>query len=145
MAVAAARARLGSVLNAALKPAMGGGAAAAAGMPDAVVTVTCTLNNMHVTVSNLEGQIVAKSSGGLVGFKHRERAGRDAGTAAGEMVAKKAFEAGYRVAHVHVKGPSRGRGSVLRGIQVGGLRVFDIRDMTPMPTNGCRPPHKRRL
>ena len=142
MAVAAARARLGSVLNAALKPSA---AAAAANSPDSRVIINCTMNNMHISVSNLEGQVVAKTSGGLVGFKHRERAGADAGKAAGEIIGKKASESGYRIAHVEVKGPSRGRTSILKGLQLGGLGIADIRDVTPTPTNGCRPKHMRRL
>ena len=113
--------------------------------PDSVVHVTCTMNNIHACISNLDGQVISKASGGLLGFKHRERASADAAKSIGETISKKAVEAGYRLAHVKVSGPSRGRSSMLRGLVTGGLRIADIRDVTPMPTNGCRPPAMRRL
>lgn len=103
------------------------------------------MNNIHACVSNLDGNVVSASSGGLLGFKHRERASADAAKGIGEAIAKRAFEAGYRLAHVRLRGPSRGRSSMLRGLLAGGLRVADIRDVTPMPTNGCRPRAARRL
>ena len=149
-AAAAAGAAAGAGVGATTLPGGSGvlaaAAAAAAGkQADSVVRVNCTMNNIHVCVANLDGAVVSKVSGGLLGFSHRERAGPAAAFKIGEAVAKRAVERGHRVAHVEMKGPSRGRAQVLRGIAVAGLRVVDIRDVTPMPTNGCRPPHARRL
>ena len=135
------RAKITSIFNAALKPVE----AATQRTADSTVTVTATMNNIHVVVSNVDGQIVSKFSGGMCGHKHRQRTSPLAAVEIGEKAAKKAFDAGHRIAHVHVKGPSRGRGQILRGIANGGLKIMDIRDVTPMPTNGCRPKHARRL
>lgn len=135
------RAKITSIFNQSLKPLE----AAVQTTADSTVTVTATLNNIHVVVSNIDGQIVSKFSGGMVGQKHRQRTNPSAAAEIGEKAAKKAYDAGHRIAHVHVKGPSRSRGVILRGITVGGLKVLDIRDITPQPTNGCRPKHARRL
>lgn len=120
-------------------------AAVAARQPDSVVLVNATMNNIHVCVSNLEGQVVSKCSGGVLGYKHRQRAGALAAREIAESVSKKATDLGFKIAHVHLKGPSKGRSQILRGIQMGGLKIADIQDVTPQPTNGCRPPHMRRL
>lgn len=103
------------------------------------------MNNIHVCVSNVEGEVIAKCSGGVLGYKHRERASPLAAREIAEAVAKKAMESGHRISHVHMKGPSKGRSQVLRGLTTAGLKIHDIKDVTPMPTNGCRPPHARRL
>ena len=139
------KSKITSIFSAALKPVE---AAAVQRNADSTVTVTCTLNNIHVVVSNIDGQIVSKVSGGMVGEprnKHRMRSSSIAAAQIGKAAARKAAEAGHRMCHVHVKGPSRGRGQVLRGITMGGLRIVDRRDVTPLPTNGCRPRHSRRL
>lgn len=120
-------------------------AARAAAVADSVVHVSCTMNNVHVTVSDLEGQVVARASGGMLGHKHRARATPQAASEVAQQAAAKAVAAGHQAAHVQLKGPSRGRGQILRGIMGAGMRVLDIRDVTPIPTNGCRPPHARRL
>jgi small subunit ribosomal protein S11 len=103
------------------------------------------MNNIVVSVSTLDGNVVSRCSGGVLGLRHRARASPAAGTDIARAAAQKAFERGFRVAHVHLKGPSRARGQVLRGLQAGGLKVADIRDVTPVPTNGCRPKAARRL
>jgi small subunit ribosomal protein S11 len=143
---AAMRARVSSVF-AASKGSNAPSAAAllASKQPDSVVHVNCTMNNIHVCVSNLDGQVLAKCSGGVLGYKHRERASPVAAREIAENVGKKAIESGYKLSHVHMQGPSRGRSQVLRGLTSAGLKIADIRDVTPMPTNGCRPPHTRRL
>jgi small subunit ribosomal protein S11 len=135
------RARITSIFNQATKPLE----AASQRTADSTITVTSTMNNVHVVVSNVDGQVVSKFSGGMVGQKHRQRAGPVAAEAAGLQASKKAYEAGHRVSHLHLKGPSRSRGMVMRGISGGGLRICDIRDITPQPTNGCRPKATRRL
>jgi small subunit ribosomal protein S11 len=137
----ALRSRISTIFDAAAKPA----AAAVSRAADSVVTVNCTMNNIHVAVSNIEGQVVSRCSGGMLGYKHRQRASGIAAREIGQQAAKKAFDAGFRMSHVELKGPSKGRAQVLRGIQLGGLNVNDIRDVTPIPTNGCRPKHMRRL
>jgi small subunit ribosomal protein S11 len=119
--------------------------AAAAAAPDCVVHASCTMNNIHVTVANLEGQVVSRASGGTVGQKHRARASPTAALDVASAATAKAVEAGHKVGHVHLRGPSRARGQLLRGIQTAGMRIFDIKDVTPMPTNGCRPKAARRL
>lgn len=119
--------------------------ARAAAAADATVHVACTMNNILCTVSDLEGRVVARSSGGMVGLKHRARSTPQAGSAVANQAAQRAVSAGHKVVHVELRGPSRGRGQILRGILNAGLRVADIRDVTPLPTNGCRPPHARRL
>lgn len=113
--------------------------------PDSIVIVNATMNNIHACVSNIDGQVVSKCSGGILGLKHRERATPEAARDIGENIAKRAYELGYRMSHVRLKGPSKGRSMVLRGLLAGGLNVWDIKDITPMPTNGCRPKSMRRL
>jgi len=135
------RAKITSIFNQSAKPLE----AAVQRTADSTITVTATMNNVHVVVSNVDGQIVSKCSGGMCGHKHRQRSSPAAAVDVGEKAAKKAYDAGHRVAHLHVKGPSRGRGSVLRGLANGGLKICDIRDITPQPTNGCRPKAARRL
>ena len=117
----------------------------AASAADGTVHGACTMNNIMCTVSDLEGRVVARSSGGMVGLKHRARATPQAGSSIANQAAVKAVSAGHKVVHVELRGPSRGRGQILRGILNAGLRVADIRDVTPLPTNGCRPPASRRL
>lgn len=112
---------------------------------DSTVHVRMTMNNIHVTVSNVEGATVSRSSGGILGFKHRARADPDSAQEIAERASQKAVEAGHKRAHVHFRGPSRARGQILLGIVSGGLQVADVKDVTPIPTNGCRPRHARRL
>lgn len=144
MAASAARAA-SSIFTTVAKPAVSAAVAAAARMPDSVVVVNCSMNNIHACVSNLDGQVVSKCSGGILGLKHRQRATPEAARDIGENISKRAFELGYRVAHVELKGPSKGRSQILRGLLSGGLKVYDIRDVTPMPISGCRPKSMRRL
>ena len=112
---------------------------------DSVVHVSCTINNILVSVSTLDGNVISRCSGGMLGLRHRQRASGSAATDIARQACQKAVEAGFKVAHVHLKGPSRSRGQALRGIQGGGMRIADIRDVTPTPTNGCRPKAARRL
>ena len=112
---------------------------------DSVVRVASTRNNMHITVSDLEGRVISRSSGGMVGRKHRERASPEAAQAAAEQAVAKAVAKGFKMSHLEMKGSSTGRGQVLRGILSAGLNVKSIRDTTPVPTPGVRPPAARRL
>ena len=112
---------------------------------DSVVHVNCTMNNIVVSVSTLDGEVISRCSGGMIGLKHRARASASAATDIARNAAQKAVEKGFKVTEVRLKGPSRSRGQILRGIQGAGMKISEIRDMTPMPTNGCRPPAARRL
>lgn len=103
------------------------------------------MNNIHVTVSNLDGDVISRCSGGVVGYKHRARASPQAASDIAQQAVEKAVAAGYKNTHVELKGPSRSRGQILRGISNTGIKIYDIRDVTPMPTNGCRPKSARRL
>lgn len=143
----ALRSRITSIFNEALAPTAAATAAAAqrAAAADSFVTVTCTMNNIHVCVSNIEGAVVTKLSGGNLGYKHRARATPVAAVELGTAAAKKAVEAGHSLAHLRFKGPSAGRTGVMRGLIAGGIQVLDIADVTRMPTNGCRPKHMRRI
>jgi small subunit ribosomal protein S11 len=122
-----------------------GAATATATGPDSVVVIKSTMNNTHVVISTIDGEVISKCSGGNVGLKHRARATPQAGLEIAKKAAEKAVLKGYALAHVEMKGPSRGRGQVLQGLTASGLRIHDIRDVTPFPTNGCRPPSVRRL
>ena len=120
-------------------------AASAARPPaDSFIRVAATGNNIHVTISDIEGRVVSRSSGGVVGYKHRSRASPEAALAASRDAAKKALGAGYAAGHLELRGPSSGRGQLLQGILEAGMRVVDIRDPTPVPTPGCRPKKARR-
>lgn len=112
---------------------------------DSTVHVRSTMNNVHVTISNVEGGTVSRASGGMLGFKHRKRAKPAAARAVATRAAEAAVAAGHRAAAVHFRGPSRARGQVLFGMRAAGLAVVAIRDVTPVPTNGCRPKAARRL
>ena len=141
------RSRITSIFNEALRPSTAIAAAAATQRPspDSFITVTCSMNNIHVCVSTIEGDVVAKLSGGNLGFKHRERASTVAALELGTKAAQKAKEKGHSLAHLHFRGPSNGRTGVLRGLAAGGIEIADIKDVTRMPTNGCRPKAARRL
>jgi small subunit ribosomal protein S11 len=112
---------------------------------DSTVHVRMTMNNIHVTVSNMEGGTVTRASGGMLGFKHRTRSTPEAAKVIAEQAAQKAVAAGHKLSHVHFRGPSRARGQILLGVVSGGLRVSTVRDVTPLPTNGVRPRAARRL
>jgi small subunit ribosomal protein S11 len=112
---------------------------------DSFIRVSSSRNNMYITVSDLEGRVIARSTGGMVGFKHRERASAEAAEAAAAQATAKAKAKGFKMSHLEMKGSSSGRGQVLRGILLAGLGVKSIRDTTPVPTPGVRPPASRRL
>ena len=112
---------------------------------DSVVRVQSSRNNMHISVSDLEGRVISRSSGGMVGRKHRERATPEAAQAAAEQAVAKAVAKGFKMSHLEMKGSSSGRGQILRGILLAGLNIKSVRDTTPVPTPGVRPPAARRL
>jgi small subunit ribosomal protein S11 len=145
-AAAVARAASAAAPAAGAAAARAAGGARAAATADARVRVAATANNVHVTISDLEGRVVSRASGGMVlASKHRARASPAAGAAAVGAAAAKAYAAGHRLAHLELAGPSRGRGGLLRALADAGIDVADIRDTTPVPMPGTRPPAARRL
>ena len=110
-----------------------------------VAHVAATFNNTIVTITDTQGNTVSWSSAGMMGFKGSRKSTPYAAQIAGEDAAKKAVEHGMRTLEVEVSGPGSGRESALRALQAVGLVVTSIRDVTPIPHNGCRPPKRRRV
>ncbi len=109
-----------------------------------VAHVHATFNNTTVTITDVAGNAIAASSAGAVGFKGSRKSTPFAAQVCAEDVAKKAMEHGVRQVGVMVKGPGAGRESALRSLQAAGFKITYIRDITPIPHNGCRPPKRRR-
>jgi small subunit ribosomal protein S11 len=114
-------------------------------VPEGVVHIHSTFNNTIVTITDPQGNSVAWASAGSVGFKGSRKGTPFAAQMAAESAARKAADAGMRSVQVHVKGPGAGRESALRSLQAAGFSVSVIRDVTPVPHNGCRPPKRRRV
>ncbi len=110
-----------------------------------VVHIQSTFNNTIVTVTDPVGNVVAWSSAGVQGFKGSRKSTPFAAQLAAEDAAKKAMEHGMKSVEVYVKGPGPGRESALRSLQAVGFTVVMIKDVTPVPHNGCRPPKRRRV
>ena len=109
------------------------------------VYITATFNNTLATITNSKGDTIAWGSSGSSGFKGTRKSTPYAATVAVEAAVKKAVEKGLRTVDVYIKGPGSGRDSALRAIRSGGLSIFLISDITPMPHNGLRPKKKRRI
>src|SRR5215470_6036921 len=112
---------------------------------DGVVHIHSTFNNTLVTITDQVGNVLAWSSAGSVGFKGSRKGTPFAAQLAADAAAKKAMESGVRNVQVHVKGPGAGRESALRSLQSAGFHITIIRDVTPIPHNGCRAPKRRRV
>ena len=110
-----------------------------------VVHIQSTFNNTIVTITDTVGNVVAWSSAGVQGFKGSRKSTPFAAQLAAQDAAKKAMEHGMRSVEVYVKGPGPGRESALRAQQATGFSVVMIKDVTPIPHNGCRPPKRRRV
>ena len=110
-----------------------------------VAHVAATFNNTMITITDAQGNTVAWSSAGTMGFKGSRKSTPYAAQVAAEDAGKKAMEHGVRTLEVEVKGPGSGRESALRALQAAGFTVTTIRDVTPIPHNGCRPPKRRRV
>jgi len=110
-----------------------------------VVLIQSTFNNTIVTITDTVGNVVAWSSAGVQGFKGSRKSTPFAAQLAAQDAAKKAMEHGMRSVEVYVKGPGPGRESALRALQATGFSVVMIKDVTPIPHNGCRPPKRRRV
>ena len=112
---------------------------------EGVAHIHSTFNNTIITITDPVGNVVAWSSAGSVGFKGSRKGTPFAAQLASEAAAKKAMDAGVRSVQVFVKGPGAGRESALRSLQAAGFAVSLIKDVTPIPHNGCRPPKRRRV
>ncbi|HAK63001.1 MAG: 30S ribosomal protein S11 [Pseudomonadota bacterium] len=110
-----------------------------------VAHVNATFNNTKITISDAQGNVISWSSAGVMGFKGSRKSTPYAAQVAAESAGKKAQEHGMQVLEVEVKGPGSGRESALRALQAVGFTVTTIRDVTPIPHNGCRPPKRRRV
>jgi small subunit ribosomal protein S11 len=110
-----------------------------------VAHVAATFNNTIITITDTQGNAVSWSSAGSLGFKGSRKSTPYAAQVAAEDAGKKAVEHGVRTLEVEVSGPGSGRESALRALQAVGLQVTSIRDVTPIPHNGCRPPKRRRV
>ena len=114
-------------------------------VPSGAVHIQSTFNNTIVTITDVSGNVISWSSAGVRGFKGSRKSTPFAAQLATEDAAKKAIEHGMRTVSVYVNGPGAGRESALRALQAAGFRVSLIRDITPIPHNGCRPPKRRRV
>jgi small subunit ribosomal protein S11 len=114
-------------------------------VPVGIAYVLATFNNTKVSFTDPQGNVIAWASAGVVGFKGSRKSTPFAARQTAEEAAKKAMDHGMRTVDVHVKGPGSGRESAIRAIQSVGMTINVIRDITPIPHNGCRPPKRRRV
>ncbi|PKN76537.1 MAG: 30S ribosomal protein S11 [Deltaproteobacteria bacterium HGW-Deltaproteobacteria-1] len=112
---------------------------------EGVAHIQSTFNNTIVTITDMTGNVISWSSAGLQGFKGSRKSTPFAAQMAAEDAVRKAKEQGMRRVQVYIKGPGAGRESALRSLQLAGLTITMIRDVTPVPHNGCRPPKRRRV
>jgi small subunit ribosomal protein S11 len=110
-----------------------------------IAHIHASFNNTIVTITDTAGNVLTWSSAGNKGFKGSRKSTPFASQLAAETAAKKAMEHGMRQVEVYVKGPGTGRESAIRSIQAAGLEIVAIKDVTPIPHNGCRPPKRRRV
>ena len=110
-----------------------------------VAHVNATFNNTMITITDAQGNTIAWSSAGAMGFKGSRKSTPYAAQMAAEDAGKKAQEHGMTTIEVQVKGPGSGRESAVQALAAAGLQILSIRDVTPIPHNGCRPPKKRRV
>jgi small subunit ribosomal protein S11 len=110
-----------------------------------IAHVSATFNNTIVTISDIQGAVIAWSSAGCNGFKGSRKSTPYAAQVTAEVAAKKATEFGMKTISVKIQGPGNGRDSAVRGLISSGLNVTTIKDITPIPHNGVRPPKKRRV
>jgi small subunit ribosomal protein S11 len=110
-----------------------------------IAHIHASFNNTIVTITDTAGNVITWSSAGNKGFKGSRKSTPFASQLAAETAAKKAMEHGMRQVEVYVKGPGTGRESAIRSIQAAGLEIVAIKDVTPIPHNGCRPPKRRRV
>jgi small subunit ribosomal protein S11 len=112
---------------------------------EGVAHVNATFNNTTVTITDPRGNTIAWGSSGKAGFKGSKKSTPFAATVAAEQCAREALTAGVKRVHVRVQGPGSGRESAIQALAAAGLQVKSIKDVTPIPHNGCRPPKRRRV
>lgn len=110
-----------------------------------VVHIQSTFNNTLVSITDVNGNVIAWASAGVRGFKGSRKSTPFAAQLAADEASKRAQDHGVQTVSIRITGPGAGRESALRGIQSSGLRVTSIKDVTPIPHNGCRPPKRRRV
>jgi len=114
-------------------------------IPIGIVFIAASFNNTMISITDTEGNLISQSSSGARGFRGSRKGTPFAAQQAASEAARKALEVGMREVQVRVKGPGGGRESAIRAINNSGIRVTSIRDTTPIPHNGCRPPKRRRV
>jgi small subunit ribosomal protein S11 len=112
---------------------------------ECIAHVNATFNNTVVTITDTRGNAVAWSSSGKAGFKGSKKSTPFAATVAAEQAAREAMSLGVKRVHVRVQGPGSGRESAIQALAAAGLQIRSIKDVTPIPHNGCRPPKRRRV
>ncbi|MFQ5550973.1 MAG: 30S ribosomal protein S11 [Gemmatimonadales bacterium] len=112
---------------------------------EGIAHITATFNNTLITISDIKGDTITWSSAGSSGFKGSKKSTSFAATIAAGNCGKEAYGMGVRKVHVRVQGPGSGRESAIQALASTGLEVLSIKDVTPIPHNGCRPPKKRRV
>jgi small subunit ribosomal protein S11 len=112
---------------------------------EGVAHIAATFNNTTITITDMSGNAVAWGSSGKAGFKGSKKSTPFAATVAAEQAAREALSMGVRRVHVRVQGPGSGRESAIQALASAGLQVKSIKDVTPIPHNGCRPPKRRRV
>jgi small subunit ribosomal protein S11 len=110
-----------------------------------IAHIRSTFNNTIVTITDVHGNAIAWSSAGALGFKGSRKSTPFAAQMAAEAAAKASMEHGMKTVEVNVKGPGAGREAAIRALQAAGLEITAIKDVTPIPHNGCRPPKRRRV
>jgi small subunit ribosomal protein S11 len=110
-----------------------------------VARINSTFNNTIITITTKDGETVSWASGGVVGMKGARKSTPFAAQLAAEKAGKQALDMGMKKVEVYVKGPGEGREPAIRSLQAVGLEILSIKDVTPIPHNGCRPPKKRRV
>ena len=114
-------------------------------VPEGVCHIHSTYNNTIITITDKDGNVISWGSAGGLGFKGSRKSTPFAAGEVAETAAKKAMEHGLKTVEVYVKGPGSGREAAIRSLQTAGLEISSIKDVTPIPHNGCRPPKRRRV
>lgn len=127
------------------QPQSGGKRAKKVVEAEAIAHITATFNNTLITITDMQGNALVWGSAGKSGFKGSKKSTSYAATVAADQCAREALNLGVRKVHVRVQGPGSGRESAVQALAAAGLEVKSIRDVTPIPHNGCRPPKKRRV
>lgn len=113
--------------------------------PEGMVFIKASFNNILISITNRQGQVISWASAGKAGFRGSKKNTPYAAQIAANSAAETAYEAGLRSVEVFVKGPGSGREAAIRAVDASGIKVTKIKDVTPVPHNGCRPPKRRRV